>query len=287
MSNRFTIKRISISPAIKTVTCIMALLFSGLVYSGAWTGPKGTSYNKIGLNFFSSDKAYDGNNNSITSGSTFTDVNLTYYGEYGVADNLSIFGSIPFKSLKSDPDTAAATDNSGIGDIDIGARYNLYNEDWGILSIQGLLKIPEAYDKNDAVPLGSGQYDIEVRLLYGKSLYPKPMYYGLEVGYRLRAQSPSDEIRYLGEFGYTVSDKISLRAKLDGTASVKNGDTVLTAAGNPTLAPDFDLGKLDLTVSYTLKKGRYVELSFTPTLYGRNTADGASLSLAFIVVLNP
>lgn len=285
MSNSLAIKRISISSAIKIATCIMALLFSGLVYSGAWTGPKGASYNKIGLNFFSSDKTYDGNRDSMSSGSTFTDVNLTYYGEYGVADNLTIFGSIPFKSLKSDPDAAAATDNSGIGDVDIGARYNLYNEDWGILSIQGLLKIPEAYDKNDAVPLGSGQYDIEVRLLYGKSLYPKPMYYGLEVGYRLRTQSPSDEIKYLGEFGYTVSDKIALRAKLDGTLSVKNADTILGAGGNPTLAPDFDLGKLDLTLGYTLKKGRYVELSFAPTLYGRNTANGATISLAYVFAL--
>jgi len=280
-------KRNSISVTIIFVLWITTLAFSGAVYSGAWTGPKGASYNKFGFNYFSSDTQFVSDNNTVASGSEFTDFNFTYYGEYGLRDDLSIFASVPFKSLESDPDVGVSVDNSGIGDIDLGVRYNLYNEDWGLLSLQGLVKIPSAYDENDALPLGNGQTDIEVRLLFGKSLYPKPMYIGAEIGYRSRADEPSDEIKYLLEFGYTLNDKVSLRVKLDGTTSAKNADTLPPTGANPTLAPDYDLGKLELTAGYTIKKNRFLEFTLTPTVYGRNTADGTTFSVAYIYAIQP
>ena len=150
-------------------------------------------------------------------------------------------------------------------------------------SLQGLLKIPEAYDADDVPPVGNGQYDFEVRALYGKSLYPKPFYYGLEGGYRFRAEEPSDEWKYLIELGYTASDTVYLRTKLDGTMSAKNADDAPPDfTGNPTLAPDFDLGKLELTAGYTIKKNMYLEFTVTPTIYGRDTAVGNTFGIAFI-----
>lgn len=287
MSTKTFNKHISIAPTVTPVICVTALLFSGLVNAGAWTGPKGASYNKFGFNYFSSDKVFDGDNNSVDAGSTFTDLNFTYYGEYGIEDYLSVFGSIPFKSVESDPDVGPSVDNSGIGDIDVGLRYNVYNDKkWGLISIQGLVKIPEAYDEKDELTLGNGQYDVEGRILYGKSLYPQPVYFGLEVGYRYRADEPSDEFKYLIEVGYTATDKLSLRAKLDGTTSAKNADKgAVGTVDNPTLAPDFDIGKLELTAGFTIKKDTFIEVTYSPTLYGRTTADGTTISLALIFAL--
>jgi hypothetical protein len=260
------------------------------VNAGAWTGPEGASYNKFGFNYFSSDQHFDRDSDVVDSGAKFTDFNFTYYGEYGLRDNLTVFTSVPVKKLESDPDTGPTATNSGIGDIDLGLRYNLYNEDWGLISIQGLVKLPAAYDADDDLPLGNGQRDVEVRLLYGKSLYPKPMYFGAEVGYRWRAEEPSDEYKYLLEFGYSVTDKFSLRTKLDGTTSAKNADKISSGPGdnpNPTLAPDFDLGKLELTAGYTIKKNNYLEFTLTPTIYGRDTADGLTISIAYILAIQP
>ena len=275
--------------ALISLPAIAVLLFSGSAFSGAWTGSKGTSYNKFGFNYFSSDEHFNQNNDVVPSGAEFTDFNFTYYGEYGLRDDLTIFGSVPVKSLESNPDVGVTVDNSGIGDIDLGGRYNLYNEDWGLISLQGLVKTPAAYDANDALPLGNGQTDIEVRLLYGKSLYPKPMYFGAEAGYRWRADQPSDEIKYLLEFGYTVNDKLALRVKLDGTSSAKNGDPIQVIPGviNPTLSPDYDLGKLELTAGYTIEKNRFLEFTLTPTIYGRTTADGITFSVAYIYAILP
>ena len=275
------------SRALISISSLAGLLFSGLVNAGAWTGPEGASYNKFGVNYFTSDKQFDSDDNSVDAGSEFTDFNFTYYGEYGLRDDLSIFTSIPYKRIETDPDMGSKVDNSGIGDIDLGARYNLYNEDWGLISIQGLVKLPSAYDEDDALPLGNGQRDFEVRLLYGRSLYPRPMYFGAEVGYRYRDEEPSDEIKYLLEFGYSLNDRFSLRTKLDGTTSAKTADDVDTTSGNPTLAPDFDLGKLELTASYSVKKDRYLEFTVAPTIYGRDTSDGTTVSIAYIVAIQP
>lgn len=269
------------------VFIILPLLFSELAYSGAWTGPEGAIYNKFGFNYFSSDKQLNSDGDSVSAGSEFTDFNFTYYGEYGLKDNLSIFGSAAFKSLEAKPDGGVSVDTSGIGDVDLGVRYNLYNEGWGLVSLQGLVKIPSAYDEDDALPLGNGQYDLEVRVLYGRSLYPKPMYYGVEVGYRGRADEPSDEVKYLLEFGYTVNNKVSLRAKLDGTLSAKNAGKIPATPGNPTLAADFDIAKLDLTGSYTIEKDKFIEFSLSSTLYGRDTADGTTFSVAYILAIQP
>jgi len=267
-----------------TLTVFVATtLFSGLAHSGAWTGPKGDSYNKFGINYFESDKIYDTDGNQVDSGGTFTDLNFTYYGEYGFQDNFSGFVSFPYKTVETKLDGGASASTTAIGDIDIGARYNFYNGDKGVFSLQGLLKVPEAYDADDIPPVGNGQYDFEVRALYGKSLYPKPFYYGLEGGYRVRAEEPSDEWKYLVEVGYTASDTVYLRTKLDGTMSAKNADDIPSGpTGNPTLAPDFDLGKLELTAGYTIKKDMYLEFTWTPTIYGRDTAVGNTFAIAFI-----
>ncbi len=52
-----------------------------------------------------------------------------------------------------------------------------------------------------------------------------PGYCGAEIGYRWRTQAPSDEFRYLLEFGVNATQGLSFtRVKLDGTKSMHNAD---------------------------------------------------------------
>ena len=149
-----------------------------------------------------------------------------------------------------------------------------------VIAAQTLVKIPEAYNKNDALPVGNGQYDFEVRLLYGRSLYPLiPGYYNFEVGYRWRLGDPSDEVRYLVEFGIDVTKDVYARAKLDGIYSMDNGERLGTA-GNPTTTNNFDIGKLDMALGYKMSKQWGLEFGYTPAIYGQNTSLGATYSIA-------
>jgi len=251
-------------------------------FAGAWTAKQGAYYEKLAVNYYYSHETFDttGNRAGTPNNGKFTDKNVSNYFEYGLFDNLTAISSLSYKWLENE-DNSNRTTGTGLGDVDLGLRYKLLDSDKiGIVSSQLLVKIPGAYSKNDALPLGNGQYDTELRLLYGRSLYPLiPGYGNVEIGYRWRAEDPSDEIRYLIEFGVDVTKTIYTRAKLDGTMSVDNGKK-LDGSGNPTTTNNFDLGKLDLTVGYKVAPNWGIEASYVPALYGQNTAAGATYSLA-------
>jgi hypothetical protein len=251
-------------------------------FAGAWTAKQGAYYDKLAYNYYYSHETFNttGSRRATPNNGKFTDNNVSNYLEYGVLDNLTVINSLSYKWLENE-DNTLRTRGYGLGDVDLGTRYKLLDSDrFGIVSSQLLVKIPGAYSKNDALPLGNGQYDTELRLLYGRSLYPLiPGYGNVEIGYRWRAEDPSDEIRYLIEFGVDVTKSIYTRAKLDGTLSVDNGKK-RDGSGNPTTTNNFDLGKLDLTVGYKAAPNWGIEASYVPSLYGQNTAAGATYSLA-------
>lgn len=166
----------------------------------------------------------------------------------------------------------------------MAARYLLCRTSSSAVSIQGLLKIPEAYDESDDVPLGNGQYDLEFRLLYGQSLYPLlPGYCNLEAGYRFRWEEPADEFRYLIEVGIDISPKTYARVKLDGILCMGNENRRLDINGNPSATEDYDLGKLDICLGYKISQTYGVELAYMPSVYGKNTAVGTTWTLAVVI----
>ncbi|TGU70758.1 hypothetical protein E4633_17340 [Geomonas terrae] len=265
-----------------TVVALLGAFQVSNCFAGAWTANKGGFYEKASFNFYYADKNFDrdGNRRDLSDRGKFTDYNLSNYFEYGLIDSLTVLNSISYKWLENDNDLSRATAH-GIGDIDFGARYRLFQSDAvGVISTQLLVKVPGGYDRNDPLPMGNDQYDTELRLLYGRSLYPKlPGYANLEIGYRLRAGDPSDELRYLVEIGFDLGKNFFTRAKLDGIYSINNGSKV-DGSGNPTTTNNFDLGKLDLTLGYQVTPAMGVELGYRPDLYGQNTAAGANYSVA-------
>jgi len=272
-----------------SVVVISCMFLSSEVIAGAWTAPEGNSYQKFALNYFFSDEVFNADGDTQKSGSDFTDFYFTYYMEYGVRDHLTLFLSVPYKIIENKLDAGGSFETKGIGDQEYGVRYNFFNNDSGVFSVQGLVKVPDLVDEDPGdLPMGNDQVDYEVRFLYGKSLYPKPIYFGIEGGYRFRSKEPSDEIRYMLEIGYNINDKTYLRAKLDGTLSVDNADAVLPpidGSFNPTLAPAFDLGKLELTGGYKMGDRWSAEFTWSPTVYGQFTANGNNFQLAFVMQL--
>ncbi|WP_027715466.1 hypothetical protein [Desulfuromonas sp. TF] len=250
-------------------------------HAGAWTQKKHHLYDRLAFNYYFADRNFDrdGDRVDFANDGEFTDYNLSNYFEYGLTDSLTVLGSLTYKRIEKDDDLRRDT-TWGVGDIELGLRRRLVENPIGVFSVQTLVKIPETYDEDDPLPLGNGQYDVEGKLLYGRSLWPLlPGYTNLELGYRWRDEDPSDEIRYLVEVGFDLSPKVFTRAKLDGIFSVDNGRR-RDSSGNPTTTNNFDLAKLDLTVGYKLTKAWGIEAAWTPAVYGQNTAAGATYTLA-------
>lgn len=279
---------------------VHAVLAAGIVllaagtpqaHAGAWTQKADGMYNRLAVNYAVITEQFDAWGHRVPSSDNgeFTDWNLTYYGERGLTDRLTVVGSVPLKFLQEQSDTLAGTRtlrNTSLGDLELGARYRLLAEP-AVVSVSVLGKLPYLYDENRASAIGpvpgNGQFDAETRLLVGRSLYPFG-YGGIEVGYRYRTEEPSDEYRYLVEYGGRFTPALYARTKLDGIKSVKNADRIAAPSmgGNPTLSPEFDIGKLELTVGYAPPGGWSSELTYTGVLYGKNTGAGNMFQLAVV-----
>ncbi|MBN2705527.1 MAG: hypothetical protein JXR89_03700 [Deltaproteobacteria bacterium] len=252
----------------------------GLAWAGAWTNRQKGMYNKLALNYFVSQDYYDDDSDrhGLAYDGKFTDLNLNWYLEYGLTDDLTLIGSLYYKWLEEENDYFRAESN-GVGDLEVGLKWKLIDEPL-VLALQGLAKIAGPYD--DEVPgLGSDQTDFELRLLLGKSLYPLPLYLGLEAAYRWRTKAPADEWRLLAEIGGNAGKYFYGRVKLDCIFSANNAENGASYS-NITLTPEYDLITLDTTIGVNFNQHLSLELSYKPTLSGQNTAAGYTLSSALI-----
>ncbi len=256
--------------------------FPSIAWSGSWVPKVGSGYHKVGFNYFEATKNF-GEDERFEK---FTNRSITYYGEVGVAKNLGLFTSVPFQDLEQTFD-GEKTDGSGIGDVELGLRYNWFANPF-VFSTALTFKLPYFYDEDDVLPLGNGQEDYELRALLGRSL-GKFGYFGLEGGYRFRAGDPSDEYRYLIEYGFSIAKDVYFRTKLDGIESAKNASGGISSVGNLSVTPEFNLGKLEVTTGWNFSspanssEGTWgTEFTWTKDLYGSNTLEGSTFQLAVV-----
>lgn len=270
-------------------SAILVSLSASQCIAGAWTAEKGAMYHKLSMNLYTAEERFDSDRDTVDfdRDGDFRDFNTGYYLEYGLYDNLTLSGSISFKSLKFEDDSVINR-STGFSDLDLAAKYRILETTGGAFSVQGLVKIPDTYDDKDSVPMGNGQYDTEVRFLYGQSLYPVlPAYCNFEAGYRYRAEEPADEIRYLLEFGMDFSKNCYGRIKLDGIWGMDNADDESDINGNPAASLDYDLGKLDMVVGYKMRGNTAIEFGCRPDIYGKNTSSGVNWSIAYVYNFDP
>jgi len=268
-------------PCLASVVAVSAMLFSFNANAGAWVGEEGTGYTKLG---FSSYKAedYHGANPSFVD---FESTSTSLYVEYGLGNDFAIYGSLLNQSYDQRDTIAGTSSASGFSDTEIGIRYQWQANPF-VVSTSFLIKTPFLYDAGDG--LGNHQYDYEAKILIGKSLNEYG-YFGTEFGYRLRQGAPSDEYRYLFEYGFSATENIYFRTKLDGILSANNADNVTANTGNLSNPFEFDSGKLELTGGWSFDKssalnGFGVEFTYTREIYGDNILEGDRFELGLTKV---
>jgi len=261
---------------------LSVFLAAGNVSAGAWVAEEGSGYIKLGYADFESD-SYRGDNSSFES---FRGRNNSLYAEYGLGNKIAIYGSLLHQSYDQLDAVAGKSSAIGFGDLELGVRYQWKSEGY-ILSSSFLVKTPFLYEVEDG--LGNGQEDYETKILFGKGLNQYG-YVGAEIGYRLRTGDPSDEYRYLLEYGFNVNKNLYFRTKLDGILSAENAEVnaslILDNLSNPL---EFDSGKIELTAGWNFKrsaalKGYGLELTYTREIYGENILEGNSLQLGMTKV---
>jgi Putative MetA-pathway of phenol degradation len=259
------------------------VLLSENSYAGAWPRKQGTGFLQIGFSSIGYNKIYDDNGDKALVNADVRDNVLQAFGEVGVTDLLTISTSLPFKMLSVKPtDLALAplsskTTRSGIGDIDITARYNLFVEQGYAASVGLLFGIPSGDTKNmNGLILGDGEFNVAPRLLVGHSFHPIPAFISADFAYNFRGSGFSNEFLYSLEFGYGLMENslyvILLLSGKESTSSVPSAATAPSAFGLSTNNQEYTAIVPKLLYRFSPEWG--ASLSFATATHGRNIAGG-------------
>ena len=164
---------------------------------------------------------------------TLADYTISLYGEYGLRDNLTVVGYLPFfKRITLNKQVGrpsgfvyfAGDDATGIGDGLLGVRYRLAQRGATVVSVGFTLGLPIGDDAQpNGLLTGDGEANQVLTVQAGHSLYPIPAYANLELGYNNRIDGFSDELLYAVEAGYTLG-RWTGTFRVRGTESRENGD---------------------------------------------------------------
>lgn len=318
------------------LTQVRTISLSSKDAMSAWTQPKGQFYNQLIYSYHESDHKFtsietDADSVILDVNSdvmrieipNFTANSITYYGEYGITDLLTVFTSIPWIDTRYDEVIKYSGEDGpdDIGDIHVGLRYNLLKniKDSNIdMSIQGDVKIPEAYEYNNPlthVNIGDGQYDTTLAFLFGKTFSRGHLW--ANIGYKFRFENdeydpmtfdPSDQINVSLGGGYDVTSKLTIRGIVDWTKSVRNasvsnalvresyfyggilafGDTMLI---KDTLGLQQDILNLGISLDYDITDQIRAILSYNTDIKGlndfgtKNASQVNTYSLAVVLML--
>ena len=210
------------------------------IFAGGWTKKKGKFYLQLSSQYMRSNKFHD-INGTLVDINTLSDYTLSFYGEYGITDDISLVAFFPFfhrLTLNEIKGTSGniyfpGAEKNGVSDSDIGIKYKLAEGNGSVLSAGFSLGLPLG-DSNDPNGLltGDGELNQKAGLQFGHSFYPLPVYFNASAAYNFRHKGYTDEINFGVEAGYTFNNKLLVIFRVTGLKPLRNGDnTVAGGAG--------------------------------------------------------
>ncbi|MEP2670314.1 MAG: hypothetical protein ABJH04_15035 [Cyclobacteriaceae bacterium] len=215
---------------------IFAFTLTFTLAQSPWVAEKGKGYAQIGYTTIGPYKdLFLSNGGSYSLNNEVTDQTIQVYSEYGIGSGTSIIASIPLKILKSGqsqipstPITAGSGDLTTLGNIQLAARHNFFNNKI-FFSGQLLAELPTAgYDNATGLRGGLDALSIVPSLSVG---FSKAKLYGyISTGMAIRTNNYSNEWRLSEEIGYQLVKRVYIIAVIDIVQNFENG----TAVESPT-----------------------------------------------------
>ncbi len=209
------------------------LLLVRPAYADAWLQKRGGGYYKVGYRMVRATHFYEPNGNRMQI-PTLGDYTVSFYGEYGITDGITVLAYVPFFERITLNQQVGRTSGfvfsegdaeSGLADAIVGVRIGLVQHGATVLSATVKLGLPLGNDDQPSGLLtGDGEFNQVIALEAGHSFYPIPAYAIASVGFNQRTKGFSDEFVYTLEAGYTVAERFTIAAKVRGVESLRNGD---------------------------------------------------------------
>ncbi|MEM6734018.1 MAG: hypothetical protein AAF658_20820, partial [Myxococcota bacterium] len=240
------------------------------------------------------DEFYDPDGNAGDIG-TFRDTLFSIYAEYGVIEDLTLLGNLPFRRLTvnrregrlSGVEIFEGDAVNAISDAQIGALYRLWSGGGSVLSLYGQLGLPIGVTgQENGLVTGDGEADVTGQLRVGHGFSGLPIYVSLEAGYTARFEGFSDEIPYRAEVGWVFNDWGGLLlARANGIQSLKNGEdgTGETVANEANLFVN-NASFLALQAEFTVSvfDGLGVSAAAETAVYGENVFRASAFTVGLV-----
>jgi hypothetical protein len=297
-----------------TVALLALFCCPALAHAQAWTLAPGEVYLKLTQGFANASERYDAEGEVVpydpnVDDAPFRDRSRYLYGEVGLAESLSLFGSLPYKRLFvtdggfNEPVERQASDlGSAVLGLRVGLDDALSLDDRSALAANVALVIPLGYRRNFAPTVGPGQVDAQLVVAYGRSFWPIPAYAQAGIGYRARtsvfdfsrvvdcpASQPdnaetvcieggggeveySDEVLLNLEGGYTLFDRLLVQGLVDLVWSVDTPEPIDAALGvQPEAFPQQRFLRTGLGAAFTVFGQTAFSVQAFTAPYARNT----------------
>lgn len=199
--------------------------------AGPWTKKRGEYYVKVSELYFGSN-TFVAPNGERVAGTDYLALTTALYGELGITDRVHIQGFLPWAFTRNafeEQGTRYAT--VGLGDalfaiqttpVDLPLPWALRLEaKLPLYDVKG----PGGADALNFPALGDGQVDLTTWLSVGGSLWPTPVYFLGEVGYRRRTGvyygegldlDFKDGVAFRAQAGYIYKERLLLAGNLNG-----------------------------------------------------------------------
>lgn len=277
----------------KRLTCTLCfLLLASNAFAGAWTQPKGDGYYKLGFRMVRANQFYDPDGRKIDV-PTFGDYSTIFYGEHGLTDRITLVASVPFyKRITLNKQVGRTSgfvffegdSKTGIADSEVGARFGLLQGGSAVVSAELLFGLPIGdNDQENGLYTGDGEFNQMVKLQFGYSLYPRPIYFGSEIGFNNRTEGYSDEFYYAAEVGYNFGGKLLVSLKMRGIESFKNGNDAVQGGMGGLFANNQSYLTYGPEVSYLLNNNFAVVAGVEGATHAENVLSAPAFSFGFVL----
>lgn len=213
---------------------------------------------------------------------TFESYSLGVFGNYGLSRRLDLMFSVPL-ALQINNYATSNKASGGLGDVNLGLSYNLFNFDYkNYISIYGGAIIP-VYSNYDAQTLGLGQLGTDVRIMNTGNLAveDKKAYYNLELGYRqFYGENAPAQFTYLAGLGYSIDKENQITADVSGVNSYSPDKATIIFAG---AAREYRFVRASVGYGHVFSRQLSVYGSGFYTLHAYNTGLGYGASVQAIM----
>ena len=255
----------------------------------AWPKSKGSGFYKLDYSVIRATDVYD-KTGEVVPFRTLTNHAVSFYGEYGITNKLTVMAYVPFfvrntvnatKGAQTGNIIEPAITNNNFGDIDLAFRYGLYNKKGISVSANLFLGLPTGDAKqSDGLFTGDGEFNqmLKIAVGTGKSKW----WTQAAAGFNNRTKGFSDEFRYDFEFGYKLfNDRLLAIFKINGIESLNNGTAKEALAGLFSNNVEFMGVGPELLYYINKKKNMGVSLRFAGALKGQNVLAAPSTAVGF------